>query len=249
VNGQVEMAAAFDRAGFESVDVHMTDLLGGRVTLDDFCGLVACGGFSYGDVLGAGSGWAKSALFNENLREMFHRFFMRPETFALGVCNGCQMMAQLKGIIPGAGHWPAFTRNRSEQFEARYVTVEILPSPSILFRGMEGSRVGVPVAHGEGFANFAATGSREAAERAGLVSARFVDNRGQPTERYPLNPNGSPGGITAVTTPDGRVTVMMPHPERAFRSAQLSWRPNGYCDGEAGPWLRMFQNARAFVRA
>jgi phosphoribosylformylglycinamidine synthase len=249
VNGQVEMAAAFDRAGFESVDVHMTDLLGGRVSLDDFSGLVACGGFSYGDVLGAGSGWAKSALFNENLREMFHRFFIRPETFALGVCNGCQMMAQLKGIIRGAEHWPAFTRNRSEQFEARYVTVEILPSPSILFRGMEGSRIGVPVAHGEGFANFSATGSRESVERAGLVSARYVDNRGAPAERYPLNPNGSPGGITAVTTPDGRVTVMMPHPERAFRSAQLSWRPRGYCDGEAGPWLRMFQNARAFVMA
>jgi phosphoribosylformylglycinamidine synthase len=248
VNGQVEMAAAFDLAGFESVDVHMTDLLGGQTRLDDFAGLVACGGFSYGDVLGAGSGWAKSALFNDDLREMFHRFFARGDTFALGVCNGCQMMAQLKDIIPGAEHWPAFTRNRSEQFEARYVTAEILPSPSIMFKGMEGSRLGVPVAHGEGFANFGVTGSRESLEKDGLVAVRFVDNHGAPATRYPLNPNGSPDAITGITTPDGRVTIMMPHPERAFRSVQLSWRPKGFCDNESGPWLRMFQNARAFVK-
>jgi phosphoribosylformylglycinamidine synthase len=241
------MAAAFDRAGFECVDVHMTDLLSGRTNLDGFAGLVACGGFSYGDVLGAGSGWAKSVLYNEGLKAMFARFFERPETFALGVCNGCQMLSQLKRIIPGADDWPEFTRNRSEQFEARYVTVEILPSPSILFKGMEGSRLGIPAAHGEGFANFARTGSLEAAQRGQLVTVRYVDNRGRPTERYPFNPNGSAGGITGLTTADGRVSIMMPHPERAFRSVQMSYRPAGLFEGEEGPWLRMFQNARAFV--
>lgn len=246
INGQVEMAAAFDRAGFQSFDVHMTDLLAGRVDLDRFVGLVACGGFSYGDVLGAGSGWAKSILYNPRVREMFARFFSRPETFALGVCNGCQMVSQLKEIIPGAAHWPAFTRNRSEQFEARYVTVEVLPSPSVLLRGMEGSRIGIPVAHGEGFANFAATGSLSESERLGLITLRYVDNQGLPTDRYPLNPNGSPGGITGLTTTDGRVTIMMPHPERAFRRVQLSYAPPDW-QGEEGPWLRLFQNARAFV--
>jgi len=248
INGQVEMAAAFDRAGFECVDMHMTDLLAGRLTLDDFCGLVACGGFSYGDVLGAGSGWAKSILFNPRLREMFARFFARPETFTLGVCNGCQMVSQLKDIIPGAAHWPVFTRNRSEQFEARYVTVEVLPSPSVLLRGMEGSRIGIAVAHGEGFADFGRTGSPSGVDAAGLASLRFVDGRGRATERYPFNPNGSAGGLTGLTTEDGRVLAMMPHPERGFRSIQLSYRPAGYCEGEAGPWLRLFQNARAFVR-
>ena len=247
INGQVEMAAAFDRAGFESVDVHMTDLLGGRVTLKDFAGLVACGGFSYGDVLGAGSGWAKSVLYNPELKAMFAEFFARPETFALGVCNGCQMMSQLKGIIPGAEHWPAFTRNRSEQFEARYVTLEVLPSPSIFMKGMEGSRLGIPVAHGEGFANFEVTGSQAAVTDGGLITARYVDNYGKPTERYPFNPNGSDGGITGLTTTDGRVTIMMPHPERVFRSLQLSYRPDGVCESDEGPWLRMFQNARNFV--
>ncbi len=247
INGQVEMAAAFDRAGFESVDVHMTDLLAGRVTLKDFAGLVACGGFSYGDVLGAGSGWAKSVLYNQDLKAMFAEFFARPETFALGVCNGCQMMSQLKDIIPGAEHWPAFTRNRSEQFEARYVTLEIMPSPSIFMKGMEGSRLAIPVAHGEGYANFAVTGSRDAVSDGGLITARYVDNYGKPTERYPLNPNGSEGGITGLTTTDGRVTIMMPHPERVFRSLQLSYRPEGVCEGDEGPWLRMFQNARNFV--
>jgi len=247
VNGQVEMAAAFDRAGFECVDVHMTDLLSGRVDINDYAGFVACGGFSYGDVLGAGSGWAKSILFNEKLKDRFARFFARPETFALGVCNGCQMVSQLKGIIPGADQWPEFTRNRSEQFEARYVTLQIGKSPSIFFRGMEGSQIGIAVAHGEGFADFRHTGSLDAAKAAGLVAARYVDNRGLPTERYPYNPNGSPGGVTGFTTSDGRVTIMMPHPERGFRSLQMSYRPAGLFTGEDGPWMRMFRNARAFA--
>jgi len=247
INGQVEMAAAFDTAGFESVDVHMTDLLSGRLTLDGFAGLVACGGFSYGDVLGAGSGWAKSILFNNRLKDMFQAFFARPETFALGVCNGCQMLSQLKTIIPGADTWPAFTRNRCEQFEARYVTVEIMPSPSVLLTGMEGSRIGVPVAHGEGFADFSLTGSLEKSVAERTLCARFVDNLGRPAERYPLNPNGSPAGVTGFTTADGRVTIMMPHPERAFRSVQLSYAPPDWRAREPGPWLRMFQNARAMA--
>jgi phosphoribosylformylglycinamidine synthase len=244
INGQVEMAAAFDRAGFESVDVHMTELIRGAAELDGFAGLVACGGFSYGDVLGAGSGWARCVLFNDALREMFRRFFERPDTFALGVCNGCQMLSQLKEIIPGAGGWPAFRRNRSEQFEARYVSVEVLASPSILLRGMEGAILPVPVAHGEGLADFPPGGAADAP-----VSLRFVDNAGRPTERYPLNPNGSPGGITGLTTPDGRVTIMMPHPERLFRSAQMSYRPPGMFEGEDGPWMRLFLNAREFAAA
>jgi len=245
INGQIEMAAAFDRAGFECVDLHMTDLLDKRVDLADFAGLVACGGFSYGDVLGAGSGWAKSVLFNPELKQMFTTFFARPETFALGVCNGCQMLSQLKDIIPGAEHWPEFTRNISEQFEARFVTVEVMPSPSIFMKGMEGSKIGIPVAHGEGLADFANTGSKDATE--GLVSLRYVDNLGKATERYPFNPNGSPDGMTGLTTTDGRVTIMMPHPERVFRSMQLSYCPDGICKGDEGPWLRMFQNAREFV--
>lgn len=247
INGHVEMAACFDRAGFECMDVHMTDLLARRVTLDDMAGLVACGGFSYGDVLGAGAGWARTILFNTLLKDMFARFFARPDTFALGVCNGCQMMALLKDIIPGAEHWPHFTRNLCERFEARYVTVEIVPSPSIFFTDMAGSRLPVPVAHGEGFANFEITGSRAALEQQGLVAVRYVDNYGAPTERYPLNPNGSPGGITGVCSRDGRVTIMMPHPERLFRRVQMSYCPPQYPEGEAGPWLRMFQNARRFV--
>lgn len=245
VNGHVEMAAAFDIAGFDSIDVHMTDLHTGRVNLKDFAGLVACGGFSYGDVLGAGSGWAGSILYNERLKEQFAAFFARPDSFALGVCNGCQMMSQLKGIIPGAAAWPAFTRNKSEQFEARYVTVEVMPSPSILFRDMVGSRLGIAVAHGEGFANFGRTGDSEQAS--GLAAMRFVDNWGRPAAKYPLNPNGSAGGLTGFTTPDGRVTIMMPHPERVFRAVQMSYRPKDQFQGEAGPWLRMFQNARAFA--
>ncbi len=246
INGQVEMAAAFDRAGFESVDVHMTDLIAGRTNLQDFAGLVACGGFSYGDVLGAGSGWAKSILYNERLQDSFAAFFARPETFALGVCNGCQMVSQLKEIIPGAADWPRFTRNRSEQFEARLVTVEVTPSPSVLLRGMEGSRLPIPVAHGEGFADFRATGDASRLATNGLLAMRYVDGCGRPAARYPLNPNGSGGGATGFTTADGRVTIMMPHPERAFRAVQLSYRPPAFA-GEDGPWMRMFRNARRFV--
>ena len=248
INGHIEMAAAFERAGFTSVDVHMTDLLSGRINLANFSGLVACGGFSYGDVLGAGAGWARSILFNERLRDMFETFFQRTDSFTLGVCNGCQMVSLLKDIIPGAEAWPRFTRNKIEQFEGRYATLEILASPSILFKGMEGSRIPIPVAHGEGFTNFERTGSAAAIASQKLAALRFVDHYGRPTESYPLNPNGSPGGLTGMTTHDGRVTIMMPHPERAFRAVQLSWKPQGLFKGEEGPWLRMFQNARQFVK-
>jgi phosphoribosylformylglycinamidine synthase len=243
VNGHIEMAAAFALAGFESVDVHMTDVLAGRADLADFQGLVACGGFSYGDVLGAGSGWARSILFNDRLREMFSKFFNRPETFSLGVCNGCQMLSQLKDLIPGAEGWPMFKRNISEQFEARYCTLEVLDSPSIFFRGMTGSRVPVAVAHGEGRVEW--TGGTGAAASA-IPALRYVDGRGMPTERYPWNPNGSAGGLTSFTTSDGRATIMMPHPERGFRASQLSYNP-GVFTGEAGPWMRMFRNAYAFA--
>jgi phosphoribosylformylglycinamidine synthase len=241
VNGQVEMAAAFDRAGFESHDVHMSDVLAGRVTLAGFRGFAACGGFSYGDVLGAGEGWAKSILFHPRARDEFAAFFARTDTFALGVCNGCQMMAALKALIPGASSWPRFARNASEQFEARLTAVEITRSPSLFFAGMAGSIVPVVTAHGEGRAVFEAPGDEERVH----VSARYVDNRGRPTEVYPLNPNGSPGGLTAVTTQDGRFTALMPHPERVFRSVQMSWHPDAW--GEESPWLRLFRNARAFV--
>lgn len=247
INGQLEMAAVFDRAGFESVDVHMTDLLNGKTDLKDFKGLVACGGFSYGDVLGAGSGWAKSVLFNESLKEMFTKFFERKDSFALGICNGCQMMSQLKGIIPGAEHWPMFTRNMSKQFEARYVTLEVLDSPSIFFNGMQGSFIPIPVAHGEGFADFSRTGSFDKIIKGGLACARYVDNYHKATERYPYNPNGSKDGLTALTTTDGRVTIMMPHPERLFRSVQMSYRPHDLFTSEAGPWMRFFHNARQWV--
>jgi phosphoribosylformylglycinamidine synthase len=249
INGQVEMAAAFDRAGFKSVDVHMTDLLSGRVNLDQFAGLVACGGFSYGDVLGAGSGWAKSVLYNSRLKDMFAEFFAREHTFALGVCNGCQMISQLKEIIPGAEDWPEFTRNRSEQFEARYVTVEIMDSPSIFFRNMQGSRLGIPVAHGEGYADFSRTGSMDNIQKDNILSVRYVDNYGGTTEKYPFNPNGSPLGITGLTSKDGRVTIMMPHPERVFRQIQMSYCPENMPEQEAGPWLKMFQNAYQFAKA
>ena len=240
VNGQVEMAAAFDRAGFSAADVHMSDIIAGRVSLKDFRGFVACGGFSYGDVLGAGEGWAKSVLFNARARDEFAKFFGRAEVFALGVCNGCQMMSNLHELIPGAEAWPHFVRNRSEQFEARFVMLEVQRSPSLFFDGMAGSRMPVAVAHGEGYAEFRDTADRTAAEA--LVALRFVDNRGAPTETYPHNPNGSPAGITGLTTPDGRYTILMPHPERVFRAVQHSWRPDGW--GEDGPWLRMFRNAR-----
>jgi phosphoribosylformylglycinamidine synthase len=245
VNGQLEMAAAFDRAGFDAVDVHMSDLLEGRVALDGFRGLAACGGFSYGDVLGAGEGWAKSILFNARARRALTTFMTRPDAFALGVCNGCQMLSNLHELIPGAGGWPRFVRNRSEQFEARLSLVEILESPSVLLRGMAGSRLPIAVAHGEGRAEFQSPAQRAALEEQGLVAARFVDHHGRPAARYPENPNGSPGGITALTTPDGRVTILMPHPERVFRAVQFSWRPAGW--GEDGPWMRLFRNARAWV--
>lgn len=246
INGHVEMAAAFDAAGFTACDVHMTDLHNARVDLSEFDGLVACGGFSYGDVLGAGAGWARSILFNAELKKMFARFFEREDTFSLGVCNGCQMLAQLTEIIPGTELWPTFGRNRSEQFEARYVTVEVLESPSIFLKGMVGSRLGIPVAHGEGRAVFENEASVDRVIEAGLAALRYVDNRGLPTERYPFNPNGSPGGITSLTSADGRATIMMPHPERAFRSVQCSYAC-GDPAIEEGPWLRMFLNAREYV--
>jgi len=247
INGQNEMAFAFDRAGFEVIDVHMTDLLGGTVDLADFVGLVACGGFSYGDVLGAGSGWAKSVLYNATLKDMFQGFFERENTFTLGICNGCQMISQLKDIIPGAAHWPQFVRNKSEQFEARYANVEIMESPSIFFKGMAGSLLPIPVAHGEGRADFSATGDFEKCLTENQISARYIDHNGEPTESYPANPNGSPAGATGFTTTDGRATIMMPHPERLFRAVQMSYRPNDQFTGEAGPWLKMFQNARNYV--
>ncbi|MEI6862021.1 MAG: phosphoribosylformylglycinamidine synthase, partial [Verrucomicrobiota bacterium] len=245
VNGQVEMAAAFSRAGFKAVDVHMTDILSGRVALKDFRGLAACGGFSYGDVLGAGEGWAKSILFHERARAEFAAFFAREDTFALGVCNGCQMMSNLHSIIPGSGHWPRFVQNRSERFEARFASVKIERSPSILFAGMEGSVIPIAVAHGEGYAEFADTAAARACSDSGLVAARFVDNHHQVTEHYPLNPNGSPFGLTALTTTTGRVTIMMPHPERVFRSACMSWHPADW--PEDSPWMKLFHNARAWA--
>ena len=243
VNGQVEMAAAFDRAGFSAIDVHMTDILNGRVSLGEFRAFVACGGFSYGDVLGAGEGWAKSILFNARARDEFAAFFARGDSFALGVCNGCQMMSNLSELIPGSAHWPHFVRNRSEQFEARLVLLEVQRSPSLFFRGMEGSRIPVATAHGEGYAEFRDAAQRNAAQP--LVALRFVDSRGRPTEAYPCNANGSPDGVTGLTTADGRYTILMPHPERVFRTVQMSWHPEGW--GEDSPWMRMFRNARTWL--
>jgi phosphoribosylformylglycinamidine synthase len=241
VNSHVETAFAFDRAGFEAWDVHMTDLQAGRFDLADVVGLVAGGGFSYGDTLGAGEGWARSILFNPRLTEAVGDFFARADTFALGICNGCQMFAALADLIPGADAWPTFTRNRSEQFEGRLSQVEVLESPSVFFSGMAGSRLPVAVAHGEGFADFSVRG-----DEAGVVRAvRFIDHAGAPAASYPANPNGSPAGLTAVTTPDGRFTAMMPHPERVARNAQLSWT-DGPVEA-ASPWLRMFRNARVWV--
>ncbi|QID17870.1 phosphoribosylformylglycinamidine synthase [Nitrogeniibacter mangrovi] len=240
VNSHVEMAAAFARAGFEPFDVHMSDLQAGRVTLADFTGLAACGGFSYGDVLGAGQGWAKSILFNPALYEQFSAFFQRPDSFALGVCNGCQMMSHLAPIIPGAEFWPTFHRNRSEQFEARFSLVEVLDSPSIFFDGMAGSHMPIVVSHGEGRAVF-----RDDAIEQVSRAVRYIDPHGKPASTYPRNPNGSPEGITGVTTADGRFTIMMPHPERTFRTVQMSWAPETL--GEDSPWMRMFRNARRWI--
>lgn len=241
VNSHLETAYAFDRAGFDAHDVHMSDLLAGRATLADFAGAVACGGFSYGDVLGAGEGWAKTIRFNDKLADMFAAFFARPDTFALGICNGCQMMSSLASMIPGAQAWPKFTRNKSEQFEARFSFVEVQSSPSIFFAGMEGSRIPVAVAHGEGYADFSQQGDQSRV----AVAMRYVDHRGDATERYPFNPNGSPAGITSVTTADGRFTVLMPHMERVHRTVTMSWHPQGW--GEASPWLRVFRNARRWI--
>lgn len=245
VNGQVEMAAAFDRAGFDSVDVHMSDIISGRVSLNDFQGLVACGGFSYGDVLGAGEGWAKSVLFNPRARDEFQAFFERDDSFGLGVCNGCQMMSNLHELIPGTENWPHFVRNESEQFEARFSLVEVLKSPSIFLQGMEGSRIPIAVAHGEGRAEFGAASDARSALDAGLVGLRYVDNYGKATESYPANPNGSPLGVTGLTNSDGRFTIMMPHPERVFRAVQYSSHPAEW--GEDSPWMRMFRNARVWL--
>ncbi|KWE55934.1 phosphoribosylformylglycinamidine synthase [Burkholderia sp. MSMB2157WGS] len=241
VNSHLETAYAFDRAGFDAHDVHMSDLLAGRATLADFAGAVACGGFSYGDVLGAGEGWAKTIRFNANLADMFSAFFARPDTFALGICNGCQMLSSLASMIPGAEAWPKFTRNKSEQFEARFSFVEVEKSPSIFFAGMEGSRIPVAVAHGEGYADFSQQGDIDRV----AVAMRYVDHRGEATERYPFNPNGSPAGITSVTTADGRFSVLMPHMERVHRTVTMSWHPEGW--GEASPWMRVFRNARRWI--
>ncbi len=244
VNSHVEMAAAFHRAGFMPRDLHMSDLLDGR-DLAQYVGLVACGGFSYGDVLGAGGGWAKSILFNAHARAALEQFFHREDTFALGVCNGCQMMAQLQELIPGADHWPRFARNLSEQFEARLSLVEVLESSSIFLSGMEGSRLLIATSHGEGRATFSNAEDLAACGADGKITIRYVDNRGNPATSYPANPNGSPGGTAGFCSADGRVTIMMPHPERVFRTVQHSWHPPEW--GEDGPWMRMFRNARAWV--
>ena len=245
VNSQIEMGAAFTRAGFRAVDVHMTDILRGRVSLKDFRGLAACGGFSYGDVLGAGEGWAKSILFNDRARAEFAEYFIRADAFSLGVCNGCQMLSNLRSIIPGADHWPRFVQNQSERYEGRFVSVKIEPSPSVLFRGMEGSVIPIVTAHGEGFAEFPDAAAATAFSNSGLVAARFCDNHHAATERYPLNPNGSPFGMTALTTADGRATIMMPHPERIHRTVTMSWHPAEW--GEDSPWMKLFYNARDWV--
>ncbi|VXA96387.1 phosphoribosylformylglycinamidine synthase [Pseudomonas sp. 8O] len=245
VNGQVEMAAAFDRAGFSAIDVHMSDILAGRVSLEEFKGLVACGGFSYGDVLGAGEGWAKSVLFNARARDAFQGFFERRDSFTLGVCNGCQMMSNLHELIPGTEFWPHFVRNRSEQFEARVAMVQIQESASIFLQGMAGSRMPIAIAHGEGHAEFESEEALLEADLSGTIALRYVDNHGKVTEAYPANPNGSPRGITGLTSRDGRVTIMMPHPERVFRAVQNSWRPDEW--QEDGGWMRMFRNARVWV--
>jgi phosphoribosylformylglycinamidine synthase len=241
VNSHVEMSRAMAEGGFDTFDVHMTDLQTGRAQLGQYQGFIACGGFSYGDTLGAGEGWARSILFNPALADQFAAFFARPDSFALGVCNGCQMMAALSPIIPGAQAWPKFTRNKSEQFEARLSLVEVLDSPSMFFQGMAGSRLPIAVAHGEGYADFSQRGDASAVHRA----MRFVDHHGQATEAYPFNPNGSPAGLTSVTTADGRFTVLMPHPERVFRNVQMSWTSGDV--SELSPWMRMFRNARKWV--
>ncbi|NQZ51704.1 MAG: phosphoribosylformylglycinamidine synthase, partial [Moritella sp.] len=242
VNSQTEMAAAFDRAGFAAQDIHMSDILSGRVNLADFAGLAACGGFSYGDVLGAGEGWAKSILFNPQARDQFAAFFEREDSFSLGVCNGCQMLSNLGELIPGSELWPRFVTNQSERFEARFSLVEVPKNPSIFLGNMAGSRMPIAVSHGEGRIELRDDAHLQALQNSGTVTLNFVDNYGQPTTQYPSNPNGSPLGITGLTTTDGRVTIMMPHPERVFRSVSNSWHPEEW--GEDSPWMRMFRNAR-----
>lgn len=245
VNGQVEMAAAFDRAGFDAVDVHMSDLMAARESLESFKGLVACGGFSYGDVLGAGGGWAKSVLYHAAIRDQFQAFFERGDTFSLGVCNGCQMLSQLAGLIPGAEHWPRFVRNQSEQFEGRVARVAVEKSPAVMLKGMEGSKLPIAIAHGEGLAQFESDAIMRDVQTSGQVALRYVDNYGTATTAYPANPNGSPAGITGLTSLDGRALIMMPHPERVFRAVTNSWCPSEW--EEDGAWMRMFRNARLFV--
>jgi phosphoribosylformylglycinamidine synthase len=243
VNGQLEMAAAFVKAGFDCVDVHMSDILEGRRALSEFKGLVACGGFSYGDVLGAGEGWAKSILFNPLARQEFSQFFQREDSFALGVCNGCQMLSNLSELIPGSDHWPHFVRNQSEQFEGRTALVQVQENDSIFLQGMVGSHMPIAIAHGEGHAEFATNEQRQACES--KVALRFVDGYGKVTQNYPDNPNGSVNGITGLTAANGRVTIMMPHPERVYRSCTNSSVDSAW--GEDGPWMRMFRNARVWV--
>jgi phosphoribosylformylglycinamidine synthase len=245
VNGHVEMAASFDRAGFASYDVHMSDIISGRVSLKDFAGFVACGGFSYGDVLGAGEGWAKSILFNSRARDEFSAFFERQDSFALGVCNGCQMMSNLRELVPGAAHWPHFVRNKSEQFEARLAMVEILESSSLFFNGMAGSKMPIAIAHGEGYAEFSGDNAVNDVLAKKLVTMRFIDNASTPTTSYPFNPNGSPQGVTGLTSTDGRFSIMMPHPERVIRNVQNTWQRCG--DAEDSAWIRMFRNARSYI--
>ena len=245
VNGHLEMGAGFTLAGFDAIDVHMSDLMRGKVDLRDFEGLVACGGFSYGDVLGAGSGWANSILYHDELRMAFAKFFHRPETFALGVCNGCQMMSQLKDLMVGAEHFPRFIANKSARFEARTVNVRVERTKSVLLKGMQGSILPIAVAHGEGLANLSDR-QRFELESSGQIALRYVDSTGNPTEHYPLNPNGSVGGITGICSNDGRVTLMMPHPERTLRAVNHAWKPEEW--DKDGAWLRLFRNARAFLR-
>ncbi|MCK4710461.1 MAG: phosphoribosylformylglycinamidine synthase subunit PurQ, partial [Gammaproteobacteria bacterium] len=244
VNGQVEMAAAFSKAGFEAVDVHMSDLLSGHTDLHDFLGIAACGGFSYGDVLGAGEGWAKSILYNSRAYDQFSAFFKRSDSFGLGVCNGCQMMSNLHSIIPGTDNWPHFVRNQSEQYEARVAMVEIMQSDSLFLQGMQGSRMPIVVAHGEGQVEFRAGDAAQIIEDE-TVCVRFIDSNSEPTENYPANPNGSAQGLTGFTNSDGRFTIMMPHPERVFRSVQNSWQAADW--GDDSPWMKMFRNARVWV--
>jgi phosphoribosylformylglycinamidine synthase len=245
VNSQLEMAAAFDRAGFTAVDVHMSDILAGRVDLKDFKGLAACGGFSYGDVLGAGEGWAKTILFNSMARDQFEAFFHREDTFSFGSCNGCQMMSNLRSLVPGAEHWPHFVRNISEQFEARFSLVKIEETPSVLLQGMAGSHMPIAVSHGEGRAEFSDDNAMQQCDTSGLVAVRYIDNNLHVAEQYPANPNGSPKGIASLTSKDGRATIMMPHPERVFRTVNNSWHRKDW--GEDGGWMRLFRNARVFV--